>query len=175
MSQGEIATYMALIIGIAGGAGTFLSGWIADRLSKRDLRWYMWTVAIIGAVSLPFAVAQFLTTDSKLVFLFFIIPAFAGSAFMGPCFAMTQVLVSLRMRAVAAAMLLFILNLIGMGLGPQSVGILSDLYRTHLDLGEESLRYALLSIMVVTLWSVLHFCLAARTLRADVAHAAKSS
>lgn len=170
MGQGEIATYLALIIGIVGGAGTYLSGLIADRLSKGgDLRWYMWTVALIALISFPFAIAQFLTTHDRLVFLFFLLPAFAGSAFMGPCFAMTQVLVSLRMRAVASAMLLFILNLIGMGLGPQTVGILSDIYAVRFDLGAESLRYALLTIMTITLWSCLHFFLAARTLRQDVA------
>jgi len=173
MSQGEIATYLALIIGIVGGAGTYLSGWIADRLSKGgDLRWYMWTVALIALTSFPFAVAQFLTTHDRLVFLLFLLPAFAGSAFMGPCFAMTQALVSLRMRAVASAMLLFILNLIGMGLGPQMVGILSDIYASRFGLGDESLRYALLTIMSITLWSCLHFYLASRTLRQDVAHAA---
>ena len=43
-----------------------------------------------------------------------------GNMYLGPSFAMTQALVSLRMRAVASAILLFVLNLIGMGLGPIS-------------------------------------------------------
>jgi hypothetical protein len=46
------------------------------------------------------------------------------------------------------------------------IGILSDLYRP--SLGQESLRYALLSVTLVWLWSALHFWLAARTLRADI-------
>ena len=39
---------------------------------------------------------------------------------------MIQQLVPVQMRAVAAAICLFLLNIIGMGFGPQGVGILSD-------------------------------------------------
>ena len=61
--------------------------------------------------------------------------------YLGPAFAMTQGLVTLRMRAVAAAILLFVLNLIGMGLGPTLVGVLSDVLMP--TTGEDSIRYAL--------------------------------
>ena len=50
-----------------------------------------------------------------------------GLMYLGPSFAMTQALVSPRMRAVSSAILLFTLNLIGMGLGPYFVGVASDL------------------------------------------------
>ena len=61
----------------------------------------------------------------------------------------------------------FIINLIGLGLGPQAVGILSDLL--HGSFGVESLRYALLWVVVVfAAWSVVHYALAARSIRSDL-------
>jgi hypothetical protein len=70
------------------------------------------------------------------------------------------------MRAVASAFLLFLINLIGFGLGPQMVGILSDLPAPRL--GAESLRGALVVMVSVNLWSGVHYFLGARTLRADL-------
>ena len=80
---------------------------------------------------------------------------------------MTQALVKLRMRALASAVLLLILNLIGLGLGPWFVGVLSDaLAPTY---GKESLGTALLWVVVVgNAWSTIHYLLAARTLREDL-------
>jgi MFS family permease len=101
--------------------------------------------------------------------MLFIFPAFAGAAYIAPTLAMTQSLVTLRMRAQASAILLLILNLIGMGMGPQLAGILSDVYNEQY--GQESLRYALLTISVVWLWAAVHFVLAARTLKEDIARA----
>lgn len=82
---------------------------------------------------------------------------------------MTQAVVIVRMRAQASAILFLILNLIGMGLGAQLAGILSDaLAPTY---GDESLRYALLIISVVSLWAAVHFIVGGRTLKADIERA----
>ena len=82
---------------------------------------------------------------------------------------MTQALVPLKMRAAAAAVLLFILNLIGMGLGPTAVGLISDALTPRF--ADEALRYALLITTVVNLWGAVHYVFAARYLREDLARA----
>ena len=80
---------------------------------------------------------------------------------------MVQGLVKIRMRATASAIVLFIINMIGLGLGPQLVGTLSDLLAP--TFGVASIRYALLVVVVIgALWSTLHYVLAARTLREDL-------
>ena len=61
---------------------------------------------------------------------------------------------------------LFIINIIGLGFGPQLVGVLSDLFAT--EYGQESLRMALLTMTLLNLWAALHYLLAARTLAADL-------
>lgn len=169
MSNGAIGTSLALIIGIAGGAGTYFTGYFADKLGKRDIRWNVWVFCIIGGLCFPFSVAMYLSGDKVMALILFVYPAFAGAAYVAPALAMTQALVTVRMRAQASAVLFLILNLIGMGLGPQLAGILSDLY--HPAYAEESLRYSLLTISVVWIWSAFHFLLAARTLKSDIERA----
>lgn len=169
MKGGEIGTWLALIIGFAGGAGTYFTGWLADHYGKRDVRWNLWVVTIIAALCFPTSVAMYTSYEKYTTLMLFIFPAFAGAAYIAPALAMTQSLVTLRMRAQASAILLLILNLIGMGMGPQLAGILSDVYNP--TYGEESLRYALLTISVVWLWAAVHFFIAARTLKEDIARA----
>ncbi len=86
---------------------------------------------------------------------------------MGPSFSLNQSLVTVRMRSVASAIILFIVNIIGLGLGPLTVGILSDILQPYY--GADSLRYALLCLVFVSLWTATHYFLAGRTLRADLA------
>jgi MFS family permease len=110
----------------------------------------------------------FYTTENPIAALFLAVPgAILGPMYLGPTFGMTQSLVTPAMRATASAILLFILNLIGLGLGPVFAGYLSDELRpSH---GEESIRYSLLILAVAgNLWSALHYYLASRTLRDDL-------
>ena len=127
MSSSDIGTYLSLIIGVGGGLGTFLGGYLADILSKRDVRWNLWLPAVAILAALPFTFGVYLSDTASATLLYFIIPAMVGTIYLGPCLAMVQALVPLRMRTVASAILLFVVNIIGMGLGPQVVGIISDL------------------------------------------------
>jgi len=87
--------------------------------------------------------------------------------YQGPIFSVVQSLAPPAMRSTAAAVLLFVVNIIGMGMGPSTVGIVSDLLSERF--GDDSLRYAMLIISTLYLWSALHFWLASRSLRQDLA------
>ena len=95
-----------------------------------------------------------------------IVPAMMGAAYIGPAYSITQSLVPLRMRARAVAILLFILNMIGLGLGPPLVGEISDLLRALF--GADSLRWALMSIVITGLAGAFCYWRASRTLKADL-------
>jgi len=166
MSSSEVGTWLALLAGLAGGLGTFLGGYVTDRLRERDVRYYVWVPGVSTIASIPLVVGFYLWPTPYVALGFLILPAILGSMYLGPTFAVTQSLVGPSMRAMASAILLFIINLIGLGLGPQAVGLLSDLLVGVA--GHESLRYALLSVALVNVWSTIHYFLAARSLSEDL-------
>jgi MFS family permease len=147
--------------------GTFLGGWLTDRVSGRDMRWYAWLPALGTGIYLPCAFVLYLWPDPRGALALAILPALVAGLHLGPTFAIAQALVPPQMRAQAAAVLLLILNLVGMGLGPQLVGVLSDLLAPRF--GDTSIRWALLGTIVPgALWSIVHYALAAKTLREDL-------
>lgn len=170
MGTGELGMWLALGSGVCGALGTFSMGYLADRLGKRDRRWYLWLPAVAAFLVVPFLVL-FLVTDNTLAALLLqLLPGFLLTGYIGPCLAMTHGLVGLRMRATASAVLFFILNLIGLGLGPVVIGVLSDaLAPTY---AAESLRYAMLSTLpAIGILCGLLFLLSAKYLREDLANA----
>lgn len=102
-----------------------------------------------------------------------VVPNMLGGFFLDPSFAVAQDLVGPRMRAMSSSILLFVLNHIGMGLGPQMVGVLSDVLKSTIDLGDASLRWSLTLCLVMNVVSALLFFMASRTLRSDLDAARK--
>lgn len=168
METGELGTWLALILGLCGAIGVVVGAMLADKLGTKDRRWHMWLPAITGIICLPFMVLTYLADGPYLALGMSVVPGILFNVYLGNTLAMTHGLVGLRMRAVASAILFFVLNLIGLGLGPLAVGYLSD--ELAPSLGDESLRYAMLYVLPVAMsWSVIHFWLASRTLREDLA------
>jgi len=172
MQTGEIGTYLGLILGIPGGIGIALGGYLADRFGGRDARWYLWIPAIALLASVPFSLGVYLSPGPYAALAFLILPVALGNFYQATTFSQTQGLVSLRMRSVAAAVLLFILNIIGLGFGPQAVGLLSDALAS--EFGQESLRYSLLICGLVNIWAALHFYLGGKYLADDLRATAES-
>lgn len=166
MGTGEIGTWFGLILGIPGGLGIFLGGYLADKFGARDPKWYLWTTAIALIIVTPFNLLVYLATDSTMALLGMVIPVLLGNFYQATTFSQTQGISELRMRAVAAGILLFIINIIGLGLGPQAVGLISDLLSEQY--GQESLRYALLICALINLWAGAHYFIAGRHLKDDL-------
>jgi MFS family permease len=169
MATGELGTWLALISGV-GAIGVFLGGLIADKLSTRDKRWYTWVSAIAGLISVPFIAATYIAGNPYAALGLMVIPGLLHNMYLGCTLAATHSLVGLRMRALSSAILMLIISLIGLGMGPLFVGMLSDyLQVAH---GSDSLRLAMLYLLpIAVLWSSGHFYLAGKTLRADLAAA----
>ena len=166
MSTGDVGTYLGLILGIPGGIGIALGGYLADRYGARDTRWYLWIVSVALIASTPLFFGVYLSSTAFAGLMFLILPILLGNFYQATTFSQTQGLVSLRMRSVAAAVLLFILNMIGLGAGPQAVGILSDILQP--SYGDESLRYALLILSTVQIWAAYHYYQAGKSLKDDL-------
>ena len=166
MTTIEVGQILALLIGIGGGIGTALGGHFADRLGKRDVRWNLWLIVILALVGLPFSVGAYLATDATLAIILLAFPVSVGALYFGPTLAMLHTLVRPEMRSLASAILLFINNIIGLGLGPLMIGVLSDYFST--DYGARALPYAMVTSALLALWASVHLWLAASTLRADI-------
>src|SRR5690606_35175504 len=150
-------------VGIGGGlvsvVGTLTCGWFTDRMVRRDTGWQLGAALLGTALSIPFGLAFFLGPAGTVLQLgSFTVPAafalYLGFAFFGtwwsvPCFgAMTHLFPASRL-AQGTAMFLMGVTMLGVGLGPLVVGILSDFF--ELTIGSEALRYAMAATMVILL------------------------
>lgn len=170
MQADEVGRLLGLAVGLAGPLGTIvLGGIIADRLTRRDIRWGLWLVAA-GALALcpAYVLVVVAPTGSQAILAYFI-PAVLGIFYQGPTAALTQAVSPVSMRATSGALLLLIGNLIGLGLGPLAIGVLSDMIEPRF--GDESLRYALLLAPVAAVAGAFLYFRAARTLQKDIARA----
>jgi MFS family permease len=168
ISGGELGTKYGLALGIGGAIGSVLAGVIADRLGRRDVRWWLWLPAIAGAGPLPFTLSFFSSSNVNTALAIGFPGLIIAAMYQGPVFATVQTLSPVRMRAVASGVLMFVTNIIGLALGPQSIGWLND-YVFYAQ-GTEAIRYSLVSVLLVMgIWSSIHFLIAARALPADLA------
>jgi predicted MFS family arabinose efflux permease len=165
-SVGEVGILLAIFGGGGGMIGTFLGGYLSDRLGVGDRRWYLWLPAIAGLLSVPLGFPYLLLDNTVLVVGLMFLVTITLNTYMGPSLAISHALVPPAMRAMASAVLFFILNLIGLGLGPLTVGLLSDFYLPHF--GEDSLRYAMLTVALLSSPAILMFYLGARYLPEDL-------
>ena len=166
MQTSDVGWYLGLILGIPGGLGIFLGGYLSDYFGAKDVRWSLWIAAIAMALTVPFNVYVYLSPTATMSLLWLIIPVALGNFYQAATFSQTQGIVELRMRSVAAAILLFIINIIGLGFGPQSVGIVSDLLNS--EYGKDSLRYSLLIFAFLKLWCAFHYYMAGKYLKEDL-------
>lgn len=170
MNPSMIGVYLGLILGIAGGLGFAGGGYVADRLSATGRKRSLEGVAGALMVSWAFHFPVYLSGSGAAALTWLIVPAVFSNFYLATTLAQVQGLVGLRMRGVASAFMLFILNIIGLGMGPQVTGILSDLLSPAF--GDDSMRYSLLAVSVVVLpWAALHYVLAARHIDADLSRA----
>ncbi|ABS63348.1 major facilitator superfamily MFS_1 [Parvibaculum lavamentivorans DS-1] len=175
MSIGEVSTFLALLVGIVGGLGAYIGGRLTDRLAQKDVRWNTWVVAWAKLIVVPFIVAFYLSDNwvafhvagypVSILWVIYVPISFLGAFYLGPSFAMIQTLTPPAKRALASAVMLFIINIIGLGFGPQFVGILSDFFNYSMGMGTQSLRWALFGTALLNVWAAAHYFLAGHQLK----------
>lgn len=167
LSQSETGLLMAGVFGILGAIGALAAGKAFDHMSRRGFQHGIRMLAVVPFFTMPFFIMGLQADNLSTAILLFIIPAFAGNYVIGPSIAMVQTLAPVNMRAVSSAIKMLFLNLIGMGLGPLLVGVLSDLLTPHYS--EDALSMALAYFTLVGFWGSLHFWLCARALEKQAA------
>lgn len=170
---GEIGSIFGGIEGIAGIGGTLIAGYITDRCAVHDPRWYVWVLAIATAVFVPAALLFFsagASGSALTVYAWLSVAVLAMSTYTAPMFALTQLLMPPRLKALGAATMLFVLNMIGSGCGPSAAGYLSDLLTPAF--GPEALKYAMLLSMLALIPGLVCLGYAAVRLPKDLARSA---
>jgi MFS family permease len=169
MTAGQAGDLLALVA-LIGAVGTFLGGVLSDWMSakKKDRRWYMWVPGIATLVMVPFQFTSYLSDDLRVVVPSFIVMIVLASMFFGPSFAVSQMLGTLRTRALATSILLFVQTFVGLGLGPLVAGAISDYLMPTAGM-HNSLRYALVIVGLANIWAWGHYMWGARTIRENFA------
>ncbi len=167
LSLAEVGTVLALVSGLSGAIGTFLGGYLGDRYGGTDKRWYLWIPMLGIALAYVPYLYMLLTDNTRAGLSVLFLALVLKTLYLGPCIAIAHLLVPAGMRALTSAVLFFVLNMIGLGLGPFLTGLTSDLLQPAY--GQESLRYSMVITTQMSLVAIAMFALAARRLPADLA------
>jgi MFS family permease len=168
-----VAGFLGLALGIIGGVagilGSFMGGVIGDRLGKSGPQGQMTLPAVAAVIGAPFYIYGMTSPSMVTAMAVLAIPTFLNSMWYGPVYGSVQGLVRPQTRATAAAVILFIINLIGLGFGPLAVGALSDVYADALGMGAgEGIRWALMTSASSMLIAAVLFWIARKTIKADM-------
>jgi len=167
---GRVGATLAWVLGGAQLIGLATGGVLGDVLAGRDGRWYLWLCTAGSLLPIPFYAIALLAAGPNMAFIAIFPAIMLGVLQSAPALAVVQGVAGVRMRAVAVATYLVIVNLIA-GVGSPLIGLLSDWLRP--SMGSTALGAAILIVALpFSLWSSWHFWLGARTVREDFAAAA---
>ena len=192
----QAATLFGVIIGVMAAIGVFTSGYLADKVAKRHPTALSWIPALGMALSVPFYLFGYSTDNLWLAMPALMVAAMIHYYYLGPMYAVAGGVVDSRMRATAVAITLFVVNLLGYGLGPPVIGVLSTWLKTMFvhgaDLGltleackdlstlseaaaaactradAKGLQWSILIFSCGYFWAAAHYLLAGKTLQRDM-------
>jgi predicted MFS family arabinose efflux permease len=155
MQLSEVAIWYALVVGVCMSAGIYVSGQLIDKFSARTKSAYAMLPAISLILALPFFLGFVWAPHWMLALVFLCVPMFLNSFFLSATVTFVQGEVHPDQRVIAGALLLLVMNFIGLGLGPTYVGMASDFFRpTH---GAHSLQAAFFALAPMYLIAALLF------------------
>ena len=188
--------YLGLMSGSAMAMGMTLGGIGLDAVGRRERRWYVWGPSMGLLLCAPLFISAILqqTVAASMVLLFF--AHIALFVYWTPTLAMAQNMVGANMRASSGFIVSLVISVIGMGIGPTLIGILSDRFANFVfgagnfaqmcpggearfgastslshacaDASAAGVRYALIAMMLPLIWASLHYLLASRMVRQDL-------
>jgi MFS family permease len=165
MGTAEVGLWLGWLAPLGGLTGTFLGGFLIDRLAGRDGRWFLWIPTLSAIASVPISILLLLS-DKPLALALYAPHALFFALYIGPMFAAMQGVAPPRMRAITVAIHLLVVNLLGLGAGPLIVGALNDFLNA--EYGASAVRYSLLLVSVTGIVSAACFIAGASSVRRDL-------
>ena len=166
LPTGRLGLWFGAIWGLGGLLGTYWGGELASRFAADNERLQLRAMAMAYCGFAVFSALIYVAPTYPLALGAMGIAVTGLAMTNGPVLATIQTLVPGRMRATSIATIYLFSNLIGMGLGPLTVGALSDALRPVF--GQESLRYALLAMAPGYIWGGWHLWRGSKTVASDV-------
>ena len=166
LKTGELGTWFAAIYGLGGLLGTYWGGELASRYAASDERLQLKAMAILNVSFGVISAFIYIAPNKYMAFVLIGLATVGTAMTAGPMFATIQTLLPQRIRAISIALLYLSGNLIGMGLGPLTVGAVSDALRPWA--GEDSLRYALLALSPGCFWGAWHLWQGSKAVTRDL-------
>jgi MFS family permease len=158
-----VGVLLGLVTGVSGLFGTLTGGLLTDRLVRHDMRHFATVPGVALLLASPAFLAVIFAPGFGSAALMLIVPVFLSALIFGPSFGVVQTLVRPGTRATAAAILIFLLTLTGLGLGPLAIGLASDAFARTMG-SAEGLRWALALTAPFNLVAGTCFLMARRTL-----------
>ncbi len=167
--SGFLGLTLGLSTGLAGAAGVWLGGLLADRFGRSDVRAYVTIPAFASLAALPCYAVIFSIDSGALALAGLALPNMLGAMWMGPVHSTQQSVSPPEIRGGATALFLLVLNLVGVGLGPLFVGTASDAISWQFDQDSgRSLRAALILTSLVAPFSAFLFWRARSSIGRDM-------
>ncbi len=187
---------LAMIAGAAMASGLVVGGFGVDWAGRFDKRWSVWGPAAGLALAAPLFLFGFNQSVVAVTVVLLIAAHLCMFVYYAPSLALAQNMVGANMRASSAFVVSFVLGLVGIGLGPTVVGVLSDQFAIRAfglgafkamcpggaaphgapqalvaacgNASAAGIRDALMVMSLLCLWAALHYLLAGRDLRRDL-------
>lgn len=166
MGTVEVGMWLGVIFGLCGVGGIMLGGYVSSRWFSHSERAQMRLTAIMLAANVPLLCLFLLLPGAHAALAAFGLSLIVSTFFYGPAFTLMQRLSHPQMRATQWALIMLLANLIGMGVGTEAVGAVSDFLRPVA--GQDSLRYGMLAVSLVGIWPSYHFWRVGRTVKVDL-------
>lgn len=163
MTLEDVAVWYALVVGLGMSGGIYASGRIVDYFARRSKTAYATVPAASLVLALPFFLGFAWAPDWRLALAFLAVPMFLNSFFLSATVTFVQSEVAPERRVISGALLLLVMNFIGLGMGPTYVGMMSDFFRP--TYGEHALQAAYYALAPMYLIGALLFLWLARLIR----------
>lgn len=142
-TSAKVGILMGIILAIVGTAGIVSAGRFSDWLSERGYKDAPMRVGLLAALLLtPIGIAFYLAPGGNLAMALYVPFVYFASAPFGVAPAAIQQIMPNAMRGQASAIYIFFVNVVGLGLGPTAVALMTD-YVFH---DNYAIRYSLMIV-----------------------------
>jgi len=164
---GFLGLALGLAKGLSGIVGTLIGGHATDFAVRSSYAALAIIPAAVALLRIPLVIGALLVADSALALLLLTVHWFIMGCGAPAAYSSIHGLVQPRIRATAVAIFMFVLNLVGLGLGPLCFGLLSDALSAS-GLGPaDGLRWSLILMSMLLLVAAMLSWSARKALMAE--------